>query len=271
MSILNIDELCELATTAGEIMKKSFRDNVLHGSVGIEKKSDRSWVTKTDLDINEFILSQLADRYPQLDIIAEEGSRRRANADYTLMCDPVDGTTAFANGHAVANICIALLYQGQPVASVVYEPLGFLSRMYVAEQGSGAYLYINGEAQKLAVSSIDRLEEAHIVMSWFHGSKYNLSQFWEYCVEMGISHHEAIAFGSFGARVAEGPTTASVYAGTSGLEVAALAPLILEAGGTVTDIQGRELIFDQAGEVDGHVMSNGLVHDQLIRQLQWYR
>src|SRR5213082_3096676 len=56
------------------------------------------------------------------DVIAEEGARIETGSDYRWYIDPLDGTTNFAHGFPVFCVSLALEYQGQRIAGVIYDP-----------------------------------------------------------------------------------------------------------------------------------------------------
>lgn len=242
-----------------------FQESVLEGCLEPSIKFDKSLVTQADILINQLVVDYFGQRFLDLDIIGEEISRRRPNASHTLVCDPVDGTTQFVNGIATANFIIAVLADRQPVCAVIYEPLHYLKPLWVAERGAGAYLYYGAAIErKLFVSHVANVSDGHLFTSHWTASKYNLAKFEAWCTAHGVSRQEAVAMGANGVRVAFGTAAAAVYAGTSGLEVAACSLLVEEAGGKATDIFGNPLLFSTDCLIDGCVISNGRIHDELI-------
>ena len=64
--------------------------------------------------------------------------------------------------------------------------------------------------------------------------------------------------------VATGDFTCCIFPGTKGknCDIAAVKVIVEEAGGKVTDLFGNEQRYDKA--INGAVISNGVVHDELI-------
>jgi fructose-1,6-bisphosphatase/inositol monophosphatase family enzyme len=242
-----------------------------HSELAQQKKLDKTLVTMADYEINQMMIAYFRTRYPELDIMGEEESNRCAGAPYQLVCDPVDGTTQFANGLASANFILSLLKDGVPQCAVVYEPLHIRQPLWYAERRRGAFLQcIGAQPRKLHTSSVPSLRDGHLFVSYWSASRYNLARFHAQCLKAGVSVQEATAMGGNGVRVAFGTTAATVYAGSSGLEAAACALIVEEAGGRATDIRGNPLVFSNDCTVDGHVLSNGIVHDELVDVLSGY-
>ena len=85
--------LCELAEKCGEIIVANF-------NLGMKKewKSDDTPLTVTDTAINREVCAVLLRDYPHICVIGEEESRNVENAEFTVLCDPVDGTIPFSHG-----------------------------------------------------------------------------------------------------------------------------------------------------------------------------
>src|SRR5207302_4605323 len=107
-----------------------------------EYKGDVDLVTEADRKSEALILSRIRARWPDHDVIGEEGTRIEAGGEYRWYVDPLDGTTNFAHGFPVFCVSLAIEHNGKMVAAVVYDPTR--DELFAAERGRGAYL--NGEA-----------------------------------------------------------------------------------------------------------------------------
>src|SRR5690349_16521330 len=81
-----------LAKEAGEIMLGYFNTAASDPTV----KSDRTIVTKAYTEINSRVIEVLHEETPGYSIWGEEESSIVEDAQYTWVCDPVDGTMPFA-------------------------------------------------------------------------------------------------------------------------------------------------------------------------------
>lgn len=104
-----------------------------------EKGSKDNIVTSADLAVEKYLKEKLTALLPS-GFLGEEGDDDR-NHDYIWIVDPIDGTMNYARGLRQSAISVGLLYRGEIILGVVYNP--FLDELYYAEKGEGAYL--NGE------------------------------------------------------------------------------------------------------------------------------
>lgn len=106
------------------------------GKATASTKSDGSFVTEADHEVDRFIQQSLADRYPSHGLLSEESHPVYDGAEFTWVVDPLDGTNNFANGLPLWGCSIALLQYGQPLLAVLdFPPIG---QRYSAMRGQGA-------------------------------------------------------------------------------------------------------------------------------------
>jgi myo-inositol-1(or 4)-monophosphatase len=111
-----------------------------------EKSGFRDLVTKYDVAVQEFAISELTVRYPDSEFICEEGTPTPlGESRLTFVIDPIDGTANFV--HHLRHSCtsIACLLDGEPYVGAVYDP--YADEMFSAIRGSGAWL--NGHRLKI--------------------------------------------------------------------------------------------------------------------------
>lgn len=101
------------------------------------KESQSSIVTEADFASERLILSRLRDRFPEDGIIAEESGFRPGTTDRVWVVDPLDGTSNFAAGLPWFGVLLALLRAGQPALAAAYLPVA--DTLYVAEAGQGVW------------------------------------------------------------------------------------------------------------------------------------
>lgn len=243
-----------LAYDAGKIMLGYFNTAASDPTV----KSDRTIVTKADTEINALVIEVLTKETPGYSIWGEEESSIIEGAKYTWVCDPVDGTMPFSKAIPISTFSLALVDEsGSSVLGVVYDP--FQNRLFEAVKGTGAYL--NGT--KISVSDKTKLEGAYIDE------------------ELWINHEEEITFDNpkdklnksgakvttqcsaviMGCFVAKGDYEAMIFGQGKPEDIAALAVIVTEAGGKVTDLFGNEQRYDT--NIKGAIVSNGLLHSKL--------
>jgi inositol-phosphate phosphatase/L-galactose 1-phosphate phosphatase/histidinol-phosphatase len=126
MENLNITELKKFITdiiySSGDIAKKYFRANIAQ-----ETKEDFSPVTLADKEIEDFLRSKIAEKYPSHLICGEElGYELGENAQkakYKWYIDPIDGTASFIGGRPLFTTLLALVIDEKPAFSAVYQPI----------------------------------------------------------------------------------------------------------------------------------------------------
>jgi myo-inositol-1(or 4)-monophosphatase len=110
-----------LAEGAGEILSAHFGRQI---SIEYKDKAHRDPVTAADTTCQEFLVAEIAQRFPDHGILGEEdaGASDTACPDYLWVLDPLDGTTNFINGLPVYASSIGVLYRGRPLAGAPYIP-----------------------------------------------------------------------------------------------------------------------------------------------------
>jgi len=244
----------QLAKEAGEIMLGYFNTTASNPTV----KSDKTIVTKADTEINAHVIEVLTQITPGYSIWGEEESSIIEGAQYTWVCDPVDGTMPFSKAIPISTFSIALVNEdGQSVIGVVYNP--FQDRLYEAVKGAGAYL--NG--MRINVSEKAELDGAYIDEElWInHEEEVTFDNPKDVLNKLGAkvtTQCSAVIMGCF---VAKGDYEAMIFGQGKPEDIAALAIIVTEAGGKVTDLFGNEQRYDT--NIKGAVVSNGLLHNDI--------
>ncbi len=248
----------DLAHDAGVIMLKYY------GKQPKETiKDDKTIVTIADQEINDLIISRVHEKYPDHDIDGEEASHKANQSSYVWVCDPIDGTNPFAMEIPISVFSLALVKNGESLVGVVYDP--FNKKLYSAQKGGGAFcndhpVYVSDQI----LGSMNRIN----FDSW-SAADYDIVPIIDkltketgvYALSPGSTTHMAM-------KVADGSFVASIFPGTKGknVDIAAAKVIVEEAGGKVTNLWGDEQRYDQ--DIDGAIVSNGVVHDQIVGYLQ---
>lgn len=256
-----ITYLMHLAREAGSITKKHF-------SLGMERatKDDDTPLTAADTAINQLVVDSIRKDYPHVRVIGEEGNYEVDDAEYTVLCDPIDGTIPFCRGTPISAFVISVLREHQPVAAVIYDP--FLDRLWHAAHRQGAFLVSSSGATQVSVSSHSKLHRANICMVWWKGSSFNLHAAAQKLMDAGAIWGNPLTIAYYGGLLASGEQDATIFPGLKGWETAAMSLIATEAGGRATDIHGNSLRYGPNGEIEGHIISNGLIHDDLVELIE---
>jgi histidinol-phosphatase len=245
----------ELAELADAISLARFRALDLH----VETKPDRSPVTDADRAVELAIKEVLSTKRPLDGIVGEEFGTS-GSVDRKWIIDPIDGTANFMRGVPVWATLIALSVEGKAVVSVVSAPA--LGRRWWAAPGLAKSSEIDGSLRDLRVSSISELENASL--------SYNNLQLWdtfgylENLISLSRKVWRTRAYGDFYSYMllAEGSIDVVAEHDLKLYDIAALVPIVEQAGGQFTAIDGP--LTEETSSV---LATNGQLHDTVARQL----
>ena len=251
----DLDFALQLAASADEISLSRFRSLDLR----IETKPDRTPVTDADRAVEEKLRAMIAAYSPEDAVIGEEfGS---ASGEREWIIDPIDGTANFLRGLPIWATLIALRVAGEIRLSVVSAPA--LGRIWWAEKGHGALTKdIDGAKRVLTVSKVANLEDSYV--SFNSISQWDSIGAADKLTELSRRVWKDRAFGDFLSYmyVAEGLIEMAAEPDLKIHDIAALVPIVLEAGGRFTALDGE--LSDASSAV---IASNGLLHDKFLEIL----
>ena len=226
----------------------------------VETKPDLTPVTDADRNAEEIVRGQLSRARPR-DAVHGEEMADTGHGPRRWVIDPIDGTKNFVRGVPVWATLIGLLDGDQVVVGVVSAPA--LGRRWWAAQGSGAWTGKSlAAASQLHVSAVDRLEDASLSYSSLSGweERGQLDAF------LGLTRRtwRTRAYGDFWSHVlvAEGAVDLSAEPELSLHDMAALVPIVTEAGGMFTSIRGVPGPFGGSA-----LVSNGRLHQAALEHL----
>lgn len=226
----------------------------------VTTKPDRTPVTDADQAVERSIRSGIEAARPTDSILGEEygtvGDSRRQ-----WIIDPIDGTANFLRGVPIWGTLISLAVDGVPVVGVVSSPA--LGKRWWAAIGDGAWSQATGErARQIRVSAVSELADASL--------SYNNITGWddegrlEAIVGLTRAVWRSRAIGEMWSYMllAEGAIDIVGEYDLKPYDMAALIPIITEAGGRFTSVDGVD------GPWSGSALAtNGTLHDRVIGYL----
>jgi histidinol-phosphatase len=226
----------------------------------VETKPDLTPVTDADRTAEEIIRGQLS-RARSRDAVHGEEMPDTGYGPRRWVIDPIDGTKNFVRGVPVWATLIALLDGDEVVVGLVSAPA--LGRRWWAAQGSGAWTGKSlAAASRLQVSGVSTLKDASFSYSSLTGweERGKLDSF----LELSRQVWRTRAYGDFWSHVlvAEGAVDLSAEPDLALHDMAALVPIVTEAGGTFTSITGVPGPFGGSA-----LVSNGLLHAAALQVL----
>jgi myo-inositol-1(or 4)-monophosphatase len=235
----------KIAREAGKIMTQYF-----DGDQQQEIKEDGSPVTIADKKVNALVIEMLTQEFPDDGVIGEEESNTTHGMGRKWICDPIDGTKAFTWSVPTATFSLGLVIDGLPVVGVVFDP--FLDRIYTATKGRGSYC----NNVTLKVSNTNLQDGIVAVAS-------DIKEITRLPYIVNIPRPVTFSGPVYkSVLVAKGRFVGFVEAGPTDHDMAAAQLIVEEAGGKVTNLKGERL--DYSKPFAGVVVSNGIVHDELV-------
>ena len=249
----------DAARAGGAVLRRLFGADGLD----VRRKGENDFVTRADHESEEAVVGVIRNAFPEHAILAEEsgafGGPARGTAEVEWIIDPLDGTTNFLQGLPVWCVSVACRRCAGPsgggggasdelLAGAVYEPLG--DRLFSAVRGGGATL----DGAPIRVSERPGLDGAFLSTGYPFRAHAALDLYLRAFREV---FHSARAIRRCGAAALDlAFTAAGVYDGffefrLSPWDVAAGILLIREAGGTVTDLDGGDLVLTRGNLVAG--------------------
>src|ERR1700744_290322 len=110
-----------VAVTAARDAGKIMRDN-WYKTKKINSAEAHDIKLELDVRCQQLIERTLANEFPQVPVLGEEGITGDVTAEYRWVVDPIDGTVNYAYGMPHACVSIALQHCEQSVIGVIYDP-----------------------------------------------------------------------------------------------------------------------------------------------------
>jgi histidinol-phosphatase len=255
------DDLAVALTLAHEADLISI-DRYRAQDLDVQLKPDRTQVTDGDTRVERMIRDHLAQARPGDAILGEEfggGDSHAPGRQWVI--DPIDGTANFVRGVPIWGSLISLVIDGVPEVGVVSAPA--LGRRWWAATGHGAWAEADGEpARRIRVSAIGDLAEATL--------SYNSLKHWDQAgrldqlIALSRGVRRTRAFGDLWSYMllAEGAIDIAAEFDVKPWDIAAVIPIVREAGGTVTDASGGETLDSLS-----IVATNGALHRVVLESV----
>lgn len=242
-----------LADLADSISLPRFRAADLH----IETKPDRTFVTDADQAVEQALRTRIENERPDDSFFGEESGTKDGGSRKWII-DPIDGTSNFLRGVPNWGTLIALEIDGVPSIGVVSAP-AFGARWW-AETGGGSWGKESGSSpRRLHVSGVTDLE--HASLSFQSIKQWRLEGFLPALLALEEKVWRDRAYGDLWSYMllAEGLVDIVAEFDVQAYDLAALVPIVREAGGMFTDIEGNESAWNGSS-----LATNGALHEPVI-------
>ncbi|MEX0585177.1 MAG: histidinol-phosphatase [Pirellulales bacterium] len=240
-AVNDLDERLELALAAAREAGRHTLKYFQCDNYAVERKADDSPVTVADREAELLLRQRITDRFPDDAILGEEFPDRPGTSAFRWILDPIDGTQSFIAGVPLYSVLIGVEKQGEPAIGVIVVPA--LDEAVWACTGGGAWYARGNESPRRAhVSSTERLAESRFLASSVEmfrttGRTGALAEL-ESATRLTRTWGDAYGY----LLVATGRADLMVDPIVNVWDAAALLPVLVEAGGTLTDWTGRATI-----------------------------
>jgi histidinol-phosphatase len=245
----------ELAVTAakeaGRLALRYFDSDLV-----VEWKKDQSPVTLADREAEDLLRKRLLGTFPNDGFLGEERGDTPSTSGFRWIIDPIDGTRNYVRGIPLWATLIGLEYRDEQIVGVADLPA--LGQTFRAIRGEGAYR----DDRQIHVSQVTELSKAvmfYSSLSWFIKAGRQ-----DVFLELVKQVQRQRGFGDFYGflLVAQGSGELMMEHGVHIWDVAAIKPIVEEAGGRFSDWNGQATI--QRPDV---LASNGILHNEILRIL----
>lgn len=255
-----VEALLPSVLAAGRIEMAHFASGV-----AVETKADTTPVTAADHEAEELLIAGLHRVAPGVPVIAEEevaAGRTPATENAFFLVDPLDGTRAFINRSPEFTINIGLVEGGQPVFGIIYAPaLDLLFATLGPHESVEARISPDADGVRLADVTLTRLatrapDPAGLIA--FASRSHAAQSTDEFLRQLPIAEKRKASSSLKFCLIARGEADLYARLGqTSEWDTAAGHAILAAAGGSVTTLDGRPLIYGKkdAGYANPHFVA----------------
>jgi histidinol-phosphatase len=228
--------------------------------LSVATKEDQTPVTIADQQAEEIIKQTILAAFPDHTFFGEEGEKvdLQNHKGFTWIIDPIDGTKSFIRGFPLFGTLLALLHDGELIVGVSNAPVW--GELIYAAKGEGAFL----DDTRLSVSNIAAIDEAYLsngrlkyfedidkipqLLALSRKARWGrgLGDFWIYHL------------------VAQGKVDIMMEGSVKFWDIAAAKVIVEEAGGTMTQLDGRPITYQSTTAL----ATNGLLHADVVAAMK---
>ena len=233
----------------------------------VATKPDRSPVTEADTAVEHAVWSEVARLRPEDARYGEESGSVGGVRGRCWVLDPIDGTANYLRGVPIWATLIGLLVDGVPIVGVASAPA--LGRRWWARPGGSWTSDVDGSIRSLSVSKVTDMADASVGYSDFVG--------WPEVAEDSLARLTAgvwrtRGYGDFWSHllVAEGAVDIGAEPSLMPWDVAALVPIVEQAGGRITGVDGRPVLAIVGEDLQvpcGALSTNGPLTVPAVRRI----
>jgi len=258
----DINVMVRAAEKAGRALVRDFGEVE---QLQVSRKGPADFVSAADIKAERIVRRELEKVRPDYGFLMEEsGVIKGVDASSRWIVDPLDGTTNFLHGLPHFAVSIGLERNGEVVAGVIYDPIK--DEIFWAEKGQGAYI---GD-RRMRVSGRGRLVDSLMATGIPFKGRDEGEGHERFLRQLAAMMSETSGVRRFGAAaldiayVAAGRYDGFWETGISAWDVAAGVIMVREAGGYISQIDGRPHKLDSPTIL----ASNDRLYTEIVKLLK---
>lgn len=221
-----------------------------------ELKPDQSPVTIADKEAEEIIKSTILAQFPDHTFFGEEGEKvdLSNHKGYTWIIDPIDGTKSYLRKNPLFATQLALMHDGELIVGVSNAPL--LKELVYAEKGKGCFF----NDKPAHVSNVKSINDAY--MSFGSLKYFKQTDKMDALIDLAENARWARGIGDFWSYhlLIQGKLEIMIEPVTKLWDIAAMAVIVSEAGGRLTQLDGTAIAHDTTTAL----ATNSVIHDGIV-------
>jgi inositol-phosphate phosphatase/L-galactose 1-phosphate phosphatase/histidinol-phosphatase len=225
----HLDLANAMADAVRKIVRPYFRQRL-----AVDAKADSSPVTVADREAETAMRKMIGEAFPSHGIRGEEFGVYQPEAEWVWVLDPIDGTKSFISGSLAFGTQIALLHGGTPVLGIIDQPI--TCERWLGQAGTPTVL--NGEPVR--TSDTRCMEQAIVYTSaleQFDEDRHSRFATLASKARFTRMSHDGYAAGL----LALGGVDLLLESNVFDYDIMPQMPIVLGAGGVITDWDGRPL------------------------------
>ncbi len=264
----NLSSMLETAIVAARLAGQHAMEEINY--IKISVKNSNELVTQADAQCQKIILDRIKENYPDHGFIAEEGDEGklfkqppRGQEPLWWVIDPIDGTNNFAHRMLFFTASIGVMYEGEPIIGVIFEPA--TDSMFTAVKDREAQL--NGRRITASEEAINEFASVGLESHFDDGAPS-----WA-CELMRQTRFRNLGSTALQlAYVAKGSMVATIANTPKLWDIAGGAAIAEAAGALFTNWQGQKIFPVDLDSYDGHkfqvIAANKKVHPEIVERLK---
>ena len=234
LSSANINVMVKACRKASKTIIRDFGEIE---NLQVSLKGPGDFVTNCDKKVEKILIEELQKARPKYSILSEEIGKINNDESFKWIIDPIDGTANFLHGIPHFAISVGLEHNKEIICGIVYDPIK--DEMFTAEKGNGSYI----NNKRMRVSSRSKLKDCIVFTGGPKRDAENrelaLKEYNKFSLNISIPIRKLGSAALDMAYVAAGRSDGFWQRNLNYWDIAAGIILVKEAGGFVTDFEGK--------------------------------